>query len=98
MCSVRDFLFRFLTNDNCRGLIVYDRDEIIPSVILPMNVQIPCQTKASIGIDLFARKDSFDNEEKSSDVFDSIYVPQTRATRSIKSQSFSRNPYSSSNK
>ena len=58
----------------------------------------PCQTKASIEIDLFARKDSSDNEAKSSDVFDSIYIPQTRATRSIKSQSFSRHPYSSSNK
>lgn len=93
-----------MNDENYRGLIVYDRDEIVPSVTLPMNLQIPCQqstkyyqTKTSIRMDLFPEKESSDVEEISSDVFGSIYVPQTRETRSIKSQSFSRKPYSSSN-
>jgi hypothetical protein len=88
----------------CRGLIIYDHDETIPSVTLPMNLKFSCQqsnihyqTKPSIGIEsLFAKTSSY-NQDIYSDVFESILIPEMSDNQSTQTQSFSRSHYSSTN-
>jgi len=53
--------------------------------------------QTSISTDsLFIKTSNYD-QEIFSDVFESIHIPETRDTQSIKSQSFSKSHYSSSN-
>ena len=94
-------------NSNCfhfRGLIIYEQDETVPSVTLPMDLKFPCQesttyyqAKPIIGIESLFSKVSSYNQDIYSDVFESIPIPETRDIQSTQSQSFSRSHYSSNN-
>ncbi len=68
-----------------------------------MNIKFPCQQsnsynqmQTSISTDSLFLKTSNYDQEIFSDVFESIHIPETRDTRSTKSQSFSKSHYSSS--
>ena len=86
-----------------RGFIVYDEDDTHPNVTLPKDIPLTCQqsnpyyqTKSSVATDsLFVRTSDY-NEEIFSDMFESIHVPESKDTRSTKSQSINRSYYSSS--
>jgi hypothetical protein len=83
-------------------LIIYDQDETIPSVTLPMDLKFPCQqsnthyqTKPLVGIESLFSKVSSYNQDIYSDVFESIPILETRDMQSTQSQSFGRSHYSS---
>jgi hypothetical protein len=84
MCSVSYTIFLNNKSLYFSGLIVYDEDDIVPSITLPMDAKLHCQR-------------SNYNQEMISDMLESIHISQTNDTRSIESQSFSQSYYSSSN-
>jgi hypothetical protein len=99
MCSVSTSDLKTINSvqEDFRGLIVYDEDDTIPSVTLPMDIKLHCQQSNSYyptrnPIDtgsLFEKPSNYN-----SDVFESIHVPQTSDIRSIRSQCFSRSYHS----
>ncbi|CAF0781263.1 unnamed protein product [Rotaria sp. Silwood1] len=88
-------------NECVPGLIVYDQDDTIPCVTLPMDMKFRCQQSNpyhqkinSIDTNSPLIKTLNYDEDIFSDMFESIYIPQTNDSQSIKSQSFTSSHYS----
>ncbi|CAF1054435.1 unnamed protein product [Rotaria sordida] len=88
-------------NECVPGLIVYDQDDTIPNVTLPMDMKYRCQqsnpyhqTTNSIDTNSLLIKTLNYDEDIFSDMFESIYIRQTNDSRSIKSQLFASSHYS----
>ncbi|CAF2967746.1 unnamed protein product [Rotaria sp. Silwood2] len=89
-------------NECVPGLIIYDQDDTIPCVTLPMDMKFRCpqsnpyhQKINSIDTNsLLIKTLNYDDEDIFSDMFESIYIQQTNDSRLTKSQSFSSSHYS----
>ncbi|CAF2532967.1 unnamed protein product [Rotaria sp. Silwood2] len=89
-------------NECVPGLIIYDQDDTIPCVTLPMDIKFRCpqsnpyhQKINSIDTNsLLIKTLNYDDEDIFSDMFESIYIQQTNDSRLTKSQSFSSSHYS----